>query len=198
MKKLVGLVGVFLICSAAAFGQARGRSEGGRSAGVGGGHIPARGPAPARAQAPNRAPDSRQQGNPRSAPAQQAAPNRGFRDQSTHPDAPHVHAADDRWIGHDSGRGDARYQINRDVGQRRFTGGIGRDHVFRLSGGGPGRFWFGGNYFSVAPADFGYCNDWLWDNDQITLYDDPDHPGYYLAYNVRLGTYCHVQYLGGG
>jgi hypothetical protein len=193
MRRSIELVPVVLLFSVGAFAQERGR--GGEQAhapsrDVGHGHIPAHGPPPARVQAPRETPRPEER-----RPEQRPAENRSFADRAGHPEAPHVHQ-NSQWVGHDGGRDDARYHLDRPWEHGRFTGGFGRGHAFRIGGGGPSRFWFGGFYFSVAPADFGYCGDWLWDSDQIVIYEDPDHDGWYLAYNPRLGTYIHVEYLG--
>jgi hypothetical protein len=185
MKKVIGLS--ILIC-AAAFAQHEGGSHGGggdHSAAVGGGHIPAQGPAPARAS--------------QSARGQQhtaATENHVAADKKGHPEVPHVDAKNDRWVGHDTGANDAHYHLDHPWAHGRFTGGFGPQHMFVLGGGNRERFWFGNFFWDVAAFDYNIVADWNWTGDQIVIYEDPDHIGWYLGYNPRLGTYAHVEYLG--
>jgi hypothetical protein len=136
------------------------------------------------------------------APKQNSHPEgeqrRTFQDVPGHPPALHVHAENDRWVGHDTGRNDAHYHLDHPWEHGRFTGAIGPQHIWRLHGGNRERFDVGGFFFQAAPYDYDACADWLWDSDDIVVYLDPDHAGWYLVYNTRLGTYVHVMYLGPG
>jgi hypothetical protein len=163
-----------LIASGISVAQHGGGRVGGEH-GVGGGHIPSHGPAPF--------------GAPQHLQARAG-------EELGHPQFPHVHAEDDHWVGHDTGHNDPHYHLDHPWEHGHFSGVIGAGHVWRMHGGDRGRFAIGAFLFSVAALDWAYCDDWLWDSDDIVIYDDPDHIGWYLAYNVRLGTYVHVMYMG--
>jgi hypothetical protein len=191
VKKLLMLS--VMLC-VAAFAQERGKSEaprggGGHPAAVGGGHIPAHGPSAApvsKSGRPSKGQESRS-----------GTENRLAVDKKGHPELPHVHAKNDEWVGHNSGRNDAHYHLDKPFAHGPFTGGFGPEHVFNLAGGNRERFWFNNWYWDVAPYDYNIVVGWNWGGDQIVIYEDPDHDGWYLAYNPRLGTYAHVEFLGG-
>jgi hypothetical protein len=187
MKSWIGFLVALSVLAASAMAQGGERAAGGDhakaggnghpSAEVGHGHIPAHGP-------------TRMAGH---TPAPHPAGG-SFVDRAGHPNAPHVDARTDEWVGHD--RDEPGLRLAHPWAHGHFTGEIGPHRIYRLEGGDFHRFGFEGWFFAVAPVDYAYCNDWLWDRDDIVLYGDDDHPGFYLAYNVRLGTYVHVEFLG--
>lgn len=189
------------MCSAAAFAQRprdnqqhqQGNHAAPQQHEVGNGHIPQHGPeqghAAPRGEAPARSAEP-------AGRTQEQARGRTYRDQPSHPEAPHVHARSDEWVGHATVRDDPRYRLEHPWQHGRFAEAIGPSHIFRIRGGSRARFALDGFYFQVAPPDYGYVGNWLWNTDDIVLYPDPDDDGYYLAYNVRLGTYVHVLYMG--
>jgi len=110
--------------------------------------------------------------------------NRHFNDREDIPMAPHVTQRRE-WVAIILA---ARRSLHLDHPWEhgRFTGGFGRSHGAPRSGGS-WPFWFGGFYFSVLPMTLGSVRLALGCG-RTSSSTMIDHIGWYLAYNVRLGT----------
>jgi hypothetical protein len=112
-------------------------------------------------------------------------------------ETPHVNH--NTWYGHEAPN-DARFHLDHPFEHGHFTrfGPSYRYNVVRID---PANHYFwlpDGFYFQVAAWDWAIAEDWCWDcGDDFVIYEDPDHPGWYLCYNVMTGQYVHVIYMGG-
>jgi hypothetical protein len=108
------------------------------------------------------------------------------------------HVNKDRWFGHDAPN-DARFHVEH-LGEHGIFNHAGPAFQYRVGGidAATHRFWFtNGSYFEVAAWDWNLASDWCWRcADDYVVYEDPDHPGWYLFYSMETGVYVHVQYLG--
>ena len=125
------------------------------------------------------------------------APRQGERLPTGHlNDTPHVNH--DQWYGHEAPN-DPRFRLAHPFSNGRFahSGPTFRYEIMRVNAG-LHRFWLPDGFcFEVAAWDWPFCADWCWDcGDDFVIYDDPDHIGWYLLYNIHTGIYVHVLYMG--
>ena len=108
---------------------------------------------------------------------------------------PHVNH--NQWYGHDSAD-DPIYRLERPFIHGHFDH-FGPNFRYRLLRVDPYRHWFwlpSGFYFEVLGRDWPVFSDWCWDcGDDFVVYEDPDHIGWYLLYNIHTGVFVHVQYM---
>jgi hypothetical protein len=109
---------------------------------------------------------------------------------------PHVN--NDRWFGHDSPN-DPRFHFDHPWEHGRLER-IGPSFQYRIGGidSTARRFWFtGGAFFEIPAWDWTQSEYWCWKcADDYVVYQDPDHPGWYLLYSMETAMFTHVQYLG--
>jgi len=108
------------------------------------------------------------------------------------------HVSNDHWYGH-AKPNDARFRLTQPFAHGHFErfGPSYHYNVVRIDTN-LHRFWLpGGYYFDIASWDWPLVADWCWNcGDDFVVYEDPDHPGWYLLYNIHTGAYVHVQYMG--
>ncbi|HTS88032.1 MAG TPA: hypothetical protein VMG41_06025 [Gemmatimonadales bacterium] len=137
--------------------------------------------------------------NPPRAPARRgttARPEPERRPDGTVDRTPHVR--NNHWYGH-AAPDDARFRLLHPFEHGRFPG-VGPMHHYRIArlDRDLHRFWLpGGFYFQIADWDWPFVTTWCWDcGDEFVIYDDPDHPGWYIVYDIQTGMYVHAMYMG--
>jgi len=109
---------------------------------------------------------------------------------------PHVNRG--HWYGHPAPN-DQRFHQDRPFEHGRFTlGAPSHRYSVRRIDRDARRLWLPGGFgFEIALWDWPIVAPWCWDcGVDFVIYDDPDHDGWYLLYNLSTHQYVHVQYLG--
>ncbi len=108
------------------------------------------------------------------------------------------HYRDGRWYGRPSPN-DRRFRLSQPYAHGRFNY-YGPRYVYGVARIDPYHRWFwltGGFYFQVAAWDWPISMNWCWGcGPYYVVYLDPDHPGWYIIYNMQTGTYVHAIYMG--
>jgi len=155
---------------------------------------------PAHAAPPSHNPPRANGGRIPPAPTPRANPGEGREAEHVTPqhtnDTPHV--SNNHFYGHEAPN-DPRFHLAQPFAHGHFAhfGPSYRYNVLRIDRN-LHRFWFpGGFFFDIAAWDWPLCADWCWDcGDDFVVYEDPDHPGWYLLYNIDTGVYVHCMYMG--
>lgn len=133
---------------------------------------------------------------PAARPDRSAPPRPEIDERSRINNQPHV--SHNEWFGHDR-PDDPRFHLDHPFPHGRFAQ-FGPQYRYSVTRFDPDRhrFWFeGGLLFEIAAFDWALAADSCWTcGDDFVVYDDPDHIGWYLLYNVHTGVYIHAQYLG--
>jgi len=134
--------------------------------------------------------------SPKARPAPAAKP------QTEHFQTGHVnstpHVSHNTWYGH-AAPNDPRFHVDQPFEHGHFAN-VGPSHRFAVSRIDRDHHFFylpDGAYFQIADWDWALAADWCWDcGDDFVVYEDPDHPGWYLVYDVETGAYVHAIYMG--
>jgi Ni/Co efflux regulator RcnB len=93
--------------------------------------------------------------------------------------------------------GDRRFQLDRPFARGRFVRDAGRRYPIARVDFGAGRVWLSDGFgFEIAGWDWPLTSLWNWRADRFVIEADPDHLGWYLLTDLRLGRSVHVLFLG--